>query len=53
VAELESGGYLTRTRDGRRNRYEIHLDVPLRHPLERDHAIGEIFEVLRESRATA
>ncbi len=47
VAELEEGGYLTRTREGRRNRYEIHPDVPLRHPLERDHAIGEVLGVLR------
>ena len=47
VAELEEAGYLTRTRDGRRNRYEIHPDVPLRHPLERDHAVGEILDVLR------
>ena len=48
VAELEEEGYLTRTRDGRRNRYEIHPDVPLRHPLERDHDIGEVLAVLRD-----
>ena len=48
VAELEEGGYLTRTRDGRRNRYELHPDVPLRHPLERDHDIGEVLAVLRD-----
>ena len=53
VAELEEGGYLTRTREGRRNRYELHPDVPLRHPLERDHAVGEIFSVLREQRAAS
>ncbi len=47
VAELEEGGYITRIRDGRRNRYEVHPEIPLRHPLERDHAIGEILEVLR------
>ena len=49
VAELEEAGYLTRTRDGRRNRYEVHPNVPLRHPLERDHAVGEILDVLRPS----
>jgi len=48
VADLEAGGYLTRSRDGRRNRYEIHPAVPLRHPLERDHTVGEILSVLRE-----
>jgi DNA-binding Lrp family transcriptional regulator len=53
VAELEEGGYLTRMRDGRRNRYEIHPDVPLRHPLERDHAIGEVLEVLRPRKGAA
>jgi DNA-binding Lrp family transcriptional regulator len=34
VADLEEAGYLTRSRAGRRNRYELHPDVPLRHPLE-------------------
>ncbi len=49
VAELEEAGYLTRTRDGRRNRYAVHPDAPLRHPIERDHAIGEILAVLTAS----
>lgn len=47
VAELEEDGYLTRTRDGRRNHYDVHAELPLRHPVERDHAVGEILEVLR------
>ncbi len=50
VAELEEGGYLTRTREGRRNRYEIHPGAPLRHPLERDHSVGEVLAVLRDER---
>ena len=53
VAELEEAGYLTRTRDGRRNRYEVHPDVPLRHPVERDHAIGEILTVLLAAPSSA
>jgi DNA-binding transcriptional ArsR family regulator len=53
VAELEEGGYLTRTRDGRRNRYEVHPEMPLRHPVERDHDIGEILDVLRPHRRVA
>ena len=53
VAELEEGGYLTRSREGRRNRYEVHADVPLRHPVERDHAVGEILDVLRPARGAA
>jgi hypothetical protein len=35
VAELEEGHYLTRKRLGRRNKYEVHADQPLRHPIER------------------
>ena len=34
VADLEEGGYLSHAREGRRNRYEVHGDHPLRHPVE-------------------
>jgi hypothetical protein len=34
VAELEEGQYLTRMRLGRRNKYALHADQPLRHPIE-------------------
>lgn len=34
VADLEAGGYLTRSRTGRRNLYQVHADRPLRHPIE-------------------
>lgn len=34
IADLEEAGYLTRSRDGRRNRYALHPNTPLRHPLE-------------------
>ena len=34
VGELCDAGYLAKVREGRRNRYTIHLDGPLRHPLE-------------------
>ena len=42
VAELADGGYLDRTRVGRRNVYTVHLGLPLRHPLERAHTVGEL-----------
>ena len=32
VGDLERAGYLTKTRDGRRNRYEVHGELPLRNP---------------------
>jgi predicted transcriptional regulator len=33
VADLEEGGYLSRVREGRCNRYEVHADRPFRHPV--------------------
>ena len=42
VADLEAAQVLRRYREGRSNRYELHLDQPLRHPLERHRRIGEV-----------
>ncbi len=47
VADLVEAGYLERTREGRRNRYRLKPELPLRHPLEHDHHIGEILAVLQ------
>ena len=46
VCELEQGGYLTRHRDGARNTYEIHPDLPLRADLERHVRVKDILAVL-------
>lgn len=45
--ELEDDGYLRRERVGRRNRYEIIADRPLRHPLEDHHDVKEILTLLK------
>jgi predicted ArsR family transcriptional regulator len=47
VADLVEAGYLQRSKDGRRNRYSLNTERPLRHPLESEHAIGEILALLR------
>ena len=44
--DLEDGGYVRRERVGRRNRYEIIDDRPLRHPLEADHTVRELLASL-------
>lgn len=44
--DLEREGYITRERVGRRNRYHVMPSSPLRHPLEADHTIDEILELL-------
>ena len=46
VADLVEAGYLEREREGRRNRYRMHPELPLRHPMDRDTAIGELVAVL-------
>ncbi len=51
VCDLVEAGYLERHRLGRRNFYEVHPELPLRHPLEGDHAVGEILSPLFEKRA--
>lgn len=53
VADLVEAGYLDRTREGRRNSYQLNPDIPLRHPLDRDHAVGDILEVLTSSGGSA
>ncbi|MFM7320610.1 MAG: helix-turn-helix transcriptional regulator [Armatimonadota bacterium] len=42
VAELEVAGAITRERDGRRNRYAVHADVKLRHPIEAHRTIADL-----------
>jgi DNA-binding Lrp family transcriptional regulator len=46
VSELVDVGAIERERVGRRNRYKLNLDLPLRHPLERDHTVGELLATL-------
>ena len=48
LSELEEVEAISREREGRRNRYEINLEYRLRHPLERNHSIGELLELLEE-----
>ena len=53
ISDLEADGYLTRHRMGRRNRYELHLDLPLRHPLESDHSVAELLSALGRTAPTS
>lgn len=46
VSDLEAGGYITRRRSGRRNHYTIKPDLPLRHPVEHDHDVGELLGLI-------
>ena len=46
LGDLVEAGYVIREREGRRNRYEIDPSRPLRHPLEREHAVGELLDAV-------
>lgn len=50
VSDLVEGGYVIRAKDGRRNTYSVDFSRPLRHPLESDHTVGEIFKALARLR---
>lgn len=49
VDDLEKAGYVSRFRDGRQNRYEIHPNLPMRHPLQRGLTIKDLLELLTTS----
>lgn len=48
LADLQDAGYLRRERVGRRNRYIVDADIPLRHPLEAHHSVKEVLGVINE-----
>jgi hypothetical protein len=46
VNDLADGGYVLRTRVGNRSQYVVRASLPLRHPVERDHAVGDLIDLL-------
>lgn len=53
VRDLEEGGYLDRSRVGRRNHYRLHVDRPLRHPVEHGHQVTDLLDVLADVSGSA
>jgi shikimate kinase len=49
VAELEQAGILSRLRSGRRNVYEIHAELPLRHPIESHRTVQDLLDFVNAS----
>jgi DNA-binding IclR family transcriptional regulator len=57
IADLEEAGYITRERIGRRNRYQFHPEVAMRHPrlghaLLRDIRMGDLVAPLMDPDAS-
>ena len=46
VADLLAEGYLTVEKNGRRNQYEVHPDLPMRHPVEEHAHVGSLLRLL-------
>jgi predicted ArsR family transcriptional regulator len=51
ISELSAAGYLSRTREGRRNRYEVCADQPLRHPVEAQCLLSSLLKTVEQSNA--
>lgn len=48
AADLESEGYINTEKIGRRNRYVVHSELPLRHPLEENRSVGLLLKLLKD-----
>jgi DNA-binding IclR family transcriptional regulator len=47
VSDLVEAGYVERERIGRRNRYVLDPERPMRHPQQFEHEIGELLDLMR------
>src|SRR5687767_11198991 len=50
VADLTEAGYLIKEKDGRRNRYHIQDHLALRDTISRERTIGEVLDLLVDSK---
>jgi len=46
IADLLEAGYISKKKVGRRNRYRVNSDLPLRHPSHRETAVGDLLDAL-------
>ena len=46
ITDLVDSGYVIKTRDGRRNQYQVRVDLPLPDPPPTGRKIGEVLELL-------
>ncbi len=46
VTDLAEAGYVVKQKDGRRNRYEIQLHLPLPEAASRERTVGEVLALL-------
>ena len=46
LVDLEAEGLVRKYREGRRNTYELNLDQPLRHPIEKHRKVGDLVRLI-------
>lgn len=46
IGDLVEAGYLARRRVGRRTTYELHLDRPMRHPVEAGRPVRSLVDAM-------
>ena len=46
VTDLTKAGYVVKQKDGRRNRYQIQVHLPLPDPAGRERTVGEVLALL-------
>ena len=46
LTDLEAEGLVRRYREGRRNTYELSLNKPLRHPIEKHRKVGDLVKLI-------
>jgi DNA-binding Lrp family transcriptional regulator len=53
INDLEADGYVDKKKEGRRVRYRIDPEMPLRHEMQQEKPIGDLLEVLGWKRRKA
>ena len=53
VSDLAAAGVVERTREGRRNRYTLHPELPLRHPVESHRQVADLVALAPRALAAA
>jgi DNA-binding Lrp family transcriptional regulator len=46
IKDLEADGYIVRQRKGRNNIYAVNPEMPMRHPMENEYAVGNLLQAL-------
>ena len=53
VTDLAEAGYVVKQKDGRRNRYQVQVHLPLPEPTRRERTVGEVLALLAGTDAGA